>query len=315
MAAVDIACRRAYDRLIRGGIAAGGLVVATIAALGLALAATATAGGPIVPTPGDVQLGKAGGIRYVADTSRTTTDPDAISYTGCPNPGNQWRLTGGGVRAGAGITAITGSQPQDLYSSLGDADLDRDDYWRTEVESSGAGTRYTGYAICAKLKALSYPEIQVPQGLVAPTTVTDPCPGRTEPTGGGGWVSSLNSVPIISMFPDGAGWTLILTGSLDTNSFAYNTYICSSPKGFKTVTKATRIKSLGSKSVEARCPRKRHVVGGGIEVASPSAAVAFASFPIDAGDKDKVPDDGWRVGAQSKTTQQQTLRAYAICKG
>ena len=285
-----------------------------IATVGLALAGTAYAGGPIVPTPGDEQLGEAGGIRYVADSSRTGDDADAISYTGCPKPGHRWRLTGGGVRAGAAIPAISGSQPQDLFSSLGDPDTDKDDYWRTEVESSGAGSKFTGYAICAKLKALTYPEVPVPQGLTPPTTVSDPCPGRTEPTGGGGVVFSTSSMPIISTYPDDGFWTLALTGTLDTSSFAYNSYICFSPKGIKTVTKSTRLKSLGSKSVEARCRGGRHVIGGGIRVGDPFQAVAFASFPIDAGDKGKVPDDGWRAGAQSTTTQTQSLRAYAICK-
>ncbi len=228
--------------------------------------------------------------------------------------GNQWRLTGGGFTAGASVLGVSGSQPQDLFSSLGDEDSALDDYWRTEVQSSGAGAKFTGYAICAKLEALSYNRVTVPPGVVTPTTVSDQCPGRTVPTGGGG-SSGFDGPPIISMYPDGGNWTLVFDGTVSASSFALNDYICLGPKGIRTETKSTKLTSLDSKSIEAECSGKRHVVGGGLEVGFPSAAITFASFPIDAGDRDKVPDDGWRVGAQSTTTQKQTLRAYAICKG
>jgi hypothetical protein len=49
---------------------------------------------------------------------------------------------------------------------------------------------------------------------------------------------------------------------------------------------------------EAACPKGKHVAGGGFVIASPNSPGTYPvndSFPVDRGDGDRRPDDGWRV--------------------
>jgi len=294
-------------RMSRGAI---GLATALVA---LTAASAATAGGPINPTPGDKKLGTEGGIAYVSDSGRTDDPTGTYSFAGCPKVGHKWRLIGGGVSTGAAITGIRESVPQDLSDFFDDDDTDADDYWRAAVTGPTMGTKFTSFAICAKLKGLSYNRVDVPPSLLDPTTVSDPCPGRTEPTGGGG-STGFTGNSITSMFPDGDSWTLVIDNTVPANQLASNDYICGSPKGLKTVRKSQDIPSLDSSNAVAECPGRRHVVGGGVELQFPSAGDALASYPIDDGDKGKTPDDGWRAAVQSTTTEKQRMTTYAICR-
>ena len=143
--------------------------------------------------------------------------------------------------------------------------------------------------------------------------MTDPCPGRSEPVGGGGSTGfSVN--PIASMYPDGSEWTFVVDGTIDPGDFATNNFVCGSPKDIRTGTETAKVPALGAKSATAMCPGRSHVTGGGVELRFPTLGDVFASFPIDDGDKGKTPDDGWRAGIQSTGMVQQTERIYAICR-
>jgi hypothetical protein len=61
---------------------------------------------------------------------------------------------------------------------------------------------------------------------------------------------------------------------------------------------------------EAHCPRGTHVLGGGVHTDFVSYDVD-ESYPIDGGDPDKIPDDGW---AATLNDSAGVKHVYAICK-
>jgi hypothetical protein len=67
-------------------------------------------------------------------------------------------------------------------------------------------------------------------------------------------------------------------------------------------------------TLTANCPGTRHVVGGGA-AAGQSGSIADAyvnsSYPIDDGDRNKAPDDGWR--ARLYGANQSDAVAVAVC--
>jgi hypothetical protein len=64
----------------------------------------------------------------------------------------------------------------------------------------------------------------------------------------------------------------------------------------------------------ARCPKSRHVTGGGALISGQILeAYVLASYPIDGKDKDKAPDDGWRARAVNTDGSSKTLTAHAAC--
>jgi hypothetical protein len=70
----------------------------------------------------------------------------------------------------------------------------------------------------------------------------------------------------------------------------------------------------GSGTAVARCGANRSVAGGGVFVSgSVLEAPLVRSAPIDLGDADDVPDDGWSAKALNESGLGKTVVAHAIC--
>lgn len=68
--------------------------------------------------------------------------------------------------------------------------------------------------------------------------------------------------------------------------------------------------------VTAPCRPRQHVLGGGAFVGGASSEAQIASsYPVDKGDRDKVPDDAWRVVVANRTGADKSVLVRAICKG
>ena len=65
------------------------------------------------------------------------------------------------------------------------------------------------------------------------------------------------------------------------------------------------------RSATAMCPSDRHVYGGGGGISNDGWLAS--SFPIDSNDKDKQPDDGWKVTADKAGDTDADLEVLAIC--
>ena len=67
----------------------------------------------------------------------------------------------------------------------------------------------------------------------------------------------------------------------------------------------------------AKCPKRTVVVGGGFaETGTPIHMRMVASQPVDRGDKNNTPDDGWtvRMYNESGGSNTNSASAYAVCE-
>ena len=289
-------------------------VVAATAVLTAIVAPAALGGSQPDPRPGDKQLGTVGGIAYVSDTV-TSTNPNYVeSDATCPKLGQGWRIAGGGVKLGYKDGALSASRPLDIYLSFGDDDEFLDDFW----EASGhapVGKKLSSFAICMKQPKLKYVRVDQPDDLSLSRTHVDSCPGKTRPTGGGGFIATTNSY-LSSIFPSGKDkWGV---GLLDANGGTggmTSDFVClkAKPKP-KKISKRITIPTMKTKAAKASCPADMHVTGGGAKFAGAAGeGKLLSSYPVDGKDADKIPDDGWKVQGNNVSAVSQDLTAYAIC--
>lgn len=68
--------------------------------------------------------------------------------------------------------------------------------------------------------------------------------------------------------------------------------------------------------VELKCPAGTHAVSGGVRFAEPPVgALLTGSRPIDRKDRDRAPDDGWRVRVDNlHVTNSYMGGIHAVCK-
>ncbi|MGH2974380.1 MAG: hypothetical protein ACRDLL_05860 [Solirubrobacterales bacterium] len=67
-------------------------------------------------------------------------------------------------------------------------------------------------------------------------------------------------------------------------------------------------------SAEAKCPKRYHVLGGGVlDTGTFNTEHVNASFPIDGADADTTPDDGWFVRVDNLSTTTQGFEVFAVC--
>jgi len=292
----------------------------------LALAATAIAcfaaslalaGSQPDPRPGDKQLGTKGGITYVSDTA-TSSDPSfAQSSAACPGlDKGKWRIAGGGFRTNDKAGAITATRPQDLYIPPdGDVDSVPDDFWESDAEIA-VGKKVSSYAICMKSEGLSYQLQSQPDESDAIRSSTQSCSGKSQPTGGGGFIATTDSY-LSSVFPTGKNkWRVDLLDATGGHGGMQSQVVCLHDKQLRRATTKVTMPSAKVKSAKATCKGGAHVTGGGIRMGKDGGdGIALASYPVDGKDADKVPDDGWKVQGYNRTAGTLPLTAYAICKG
>jgi hypothetical protein len=64
----------------------------------------------------------------------------------------------------------------------------------------------------------------------------------------------------------------------------------------------------------AKCPNARQVSGGGTFMSTEAYKTNLVhSYPVDDGDADKAPDDGWKVRVWSRQSPDGFATAYAVC--
>jgi hypothetical protein len=145
------------------------------------------------------------------------------------------------------------------------------------------------------------------------------CPRGKSPTGGGYQLSSgmgfdqyevAASKPFNSAdkgrTPDD-GWE-VRGQQADHGATASSYAICAAGKHVY-VAKAEHAEDLSRARV--KCPGRSHVLGGGGTLGKPATSALIASFPIDTGDQDTKPDDGWEAWGYAPVDDK--LRAFAVC--
>jgi hypothetical protein len=299
-------------------------LTATVATLAMLASLPAVAGGPTDPSGGEVNLGVAGGLKYVAEshdvgTGGTHSPPyDAADIACGPHVDSPWHVVSGGgvVKAPASQTLLAVMRPMDLDPSFEVPDnAAPDDWWETVVKSV-VGHRLTGYAVCSK-KSNHYVSHTTPTSASPVRTDTATCPTGDEVIGGGSFIATTDSF-VNASYPTRGGWKSRVYDTVGGLG-GMATYAICRPAG--------RIDAqvVGSEhpgvapgtaaSVAATCSTGRHAIGGGGKLAGPiSEGWLAASRPVDnATDANTTPDDGWMVTGYNASGTTKSLWAFAVC--
>jgi hypothetical protein len=299
------------------------LALTAIVSIAALLASTpAIAGGPVDPNGGEVNLGTAGGLKYVSEShdvgsGGTHTPPyDATDIACGPHVDSPWHVVSGGgsVKAPASQTLLAVLRPMDLDASFESPDnAAPDDWWETVVKSV-VGHRLTGFAICSK-KSSHYVRHQTPSSTTAARTDTASCPTGEKIVGGGTFIATSDSF-INSSYPIQGGWRSRVNDTVG-GAGGMESYAICRPNVDSTIvaTEHANLAPGSAASVAATCSSSRHVIGGGGKLSGPIAeAWLSASRPIDnATDANSVPDDGWRVTGYNASGTVKSLWAIAVC--
>jgi hypothetical protein len=299
---------------------AGAVALTAIVAM---LASTpAVAGGPTDPNGDEVNLGTAGGLKYVLEDHNvgdggTHTPPYDSTQIACgPHVDSPWHVVSGGgfVKAPASQTLLAVLRPMDLDASFESPDNAAPDDWWDTVVKSVVGHKLTGYAICSK-KSNHYVMHQTPSSTSSARTDTATCPAGERVVGGGEFIATTDSF-INSGYPIQGGWTTRVHDTVG-GAGGMETYAICRPNVDSTLvaTEHANLAPGSAASVSATCSSGRHVIGGGGRLSGPiGQAWLSASRPIDDGsDANSVPDDRWRVTGYNASGTTKSLWAIAIC--
>lgn len=271
------------------------------AAVAVVFASSASAGFGPDPRIGDVQLGKKNGVAYVKDAETVVDSGSTLASAGCPGKSDSWRVAGGGFDVGRSFNFINMSRPLDYT----DPDHAADDYWEVESNSSGTGTKITSYAVCLKERKLRYASAVAPDSVDAERTLSVDCPGRTEPIGGGGSIGHSDSF-LTSLYPTGNTWNVAAYDSLGGNGNLTADAVCLKSRHVETVKEKFRVAASSSRNVKIIGEAPSMPMGILYQTLGPPGIPAqpvFASHPYDGKDKDRIPDDGWEIGASNTSSQ------------
>jgi hypothetical protein len=107
-------------------------------------------------------------------------------------------------------------------------------------------------------------------------------------------------------------WLAVYQGFGNTSPITIRGYaICDEQKP-QVVEKSFVAGQTGLTTEQANCPGDRHVVGGGGEIYLNNGYL-LASRPIDRGDADSKPDDGWEVTFDNLQPEDLDADVYALC--
>ena len=169
--------------------------------------------------------------------------------------------------------------------------------------------------------------------VLAPSSGTPPasatgdafCPDATRPIGGGFWAGNVsstsrvyNAYPADVVPPSGPlleetfRSTFWLPNGATTQVESYG--ICSGAEVKYRLDRGVLPATPQALTLTARCPANQHVIGGGAaagQIGSIADAYVNSSYPIDDGDRNQDPDDGWR--ARLYGANQTDSVAVAVC--
>jgi len=297
-------------------------LAASLAVAGaLAVGGAALAGEQENPNIGDEVAGKAGGLRYSADSQ--AFNPANVGYAtndaGCGHP--SWHLVGGGSAA---------SGPSDdvqLASGRGIDFTDPDDRVDDGFLASGYGATggaITSFSICRPGGGVKYVRVEVPDGSSGLRTGQAHCGGRRWHVSAGSTFIATSESWTNSSHPfDGGdrdrtpddGWRGRVFDTANGPGGFYIYAICLRGTALRYgKAQPVTIADEEARTRVARCRRKEHVVGGGAKLTGPiSRGRLIATHPSDSGDVGSVPDDRWRAGAFNVSGLEKRLTTYAIC--
>lgn len=270
----------------------------------------------IAPASADENLGQAGKLTYVRDSSTIEGSPSeagsAVVDAKCPK-GSHPISGGASIRAGVDRTLAS--------TTIGTARKWYADAWQTGTLDSKMST----YAVCSKSKKITNAThfFAAPQG---PSTATgfSECDGGKVIGGGLLVIGNSTEWKLNASFPiDGTdqdadpddGWKVFAeylnpaaTGSMVVRS------VCLKGAQPTYVSKTVDVDAGEAVTVRAKCPKGSVVAGGGAYITGATAdGHVVATRPYDSADKGKVPEDGWEAGLQNTGASVLSASSHAVC--
>jgi len=265
------------------------------------------------------ELGHAGGFTYVkkskilGDTTSGTTSGEGVEAK-CPD---------GSVPAGGG-TSVSGD-PLASYVSAS-APKQRSWFssgWHFDTESGKA----TAWGICTKKKSkvrVSSESLNIAGGVSG--SFATPC-GQDAAVSGGvrpqvgieeWWLNTSSPVDggaDADEKPDDS-WLSITwhrPGFFPPQDVSFDAVCMKDTKvAYKVAGIAFSTQQINKPKVH--CPKRKNVVGGGPSVSGPASQSHVAkTAPLDDGDKNKVPDDGWQITVVNPSMAEMDVVVYAAC--
>ena len=291
------------------------LVVAfATVALAAVFASSASAGFGADPRIDDVQLGKKHGIAYVKDTETVVDSGSTLASTGCPGKGDYLRSVAA-FSAGRPFNLINMSRPLDYT----DADHNADDYF-WEVESNARGRRNEAHGLRDLHEGAEAPvrERDRPRFVGWGPNAVDRLPGRDKPIGGGGSIGHSDSF-LSSLYPSGNSWNVDAYDSLGGTGNLTADAVCLKSKHVETVKRRFRVAADSNRNVKVLAEAPAMPMGNVYQTQRCSIVIpapgipcqpVFSSHPFDGKDKDKLPDDGWEIGASNPSSKSLRVTAY-----
>jgi len=272
-------------------------------------------------SPMPASASSAGGLDYVSNKAIDSPPDSDPVIAPCP-AGTQ--ALGGGVSGGGGFNtqSLIGMQSFDAV----DADSLPDDGWLGTLVNRTASTALAvrTQAICGtgQYQYSVGPVTNVPAG--ASAQVSAVCPGGHVASGGVSPVATVGRISVatsspfdrrsdVNHVPDD-GWIASVANHGAVAQEMQVTVICAKGR-FSYPQREVTISSAQRSRVKVNCPRRAHVTGGGLNLASNLSTIALNGFKsLDLSDNDRAPDDAWRVTADNSDPGSRTATAYAVCK-
>jgi hypothetical protein len=287
----------------------------------LIMSGAAYAGGPIDPNGGEVDLGHAGGLKYVSETllvgsSGHFTPPTEAAWMACGSHTSAWHTVSGGsmVSGTPKRNRIAAMRPMDLDGAFESPDDTRPDDWWDSTVRSVVDRTLTGYTVCTQ-SPTRYRRTDTPDSPTSSRVGSTACPAATTLIGGGAFIATTDSY-VNSSFPGADGkWHARVFDTVGGIG-GMETYAVCRKAGSVSVVRKTNAEIVAqtAEAAVAMCAPDRHVIGGGGFLSGPiDEAHLASSLPVDGPDADYVPDDGWRVVGYNQTGGAKKLVASAIC--
>lgn len=155
-----------------------------------------------------------------------------------------------------------------------------------------------------------------------PLVIELKCPGKKRPVGGGYQIGlneldTLRSAAPADLDNDGRidGWRVVAETGQPSTAVGTDASVVCKRMTLKYVTRTGTLPATpGPLTLTAKCPPGMHVTGGGAVASDggdPQGAYVSQQYPIDGGDANTKPDDGWRASFYGST--QPGTKVIAIC--
>ncbi len=139
-------------------------------------------------------------------------------------------------------------------------------------------------------------------------------PGSVILGGGTDFPAPADTDRLEGSFPDPPTVWVLQASDFSNTAVSIESNIVCVPSGtlrIRIVSKVVIVRSLKARTVKVSCPSRFHVASGGFS--SGPSGVVFSSVPIDRGDRDKAPDEGWAVHLTDQSFAPMAVGAYAVC--